>query len=60
MTAWSFVLLEYLIVSFADEKLVDELRELQVKLEDFEKVKLIGRGAYGEVQLVRCLSVNGL
>lgn len=35
------------------EKLVDELRELQVKLEDFEKVKLIGRGAYGEVQLVR-------
>ncbi|XP_054910519.1 rho-associated protein kinase 2-like isoform X2 [Poeciliopsis prolifica] len=35
------------------EKLVDELRELQVKLDDFEKVKLIGRGAYGEVQLVR-------
>ncbi|XP_041832603.1 rho-associated protein kinase 2-like [Melanotaenia boesemani] len=35
------------------EKLVSQLRELQVKLEDFEKVKLIGRGAYGEVQLVR-------
>ncbi|KAM4713160.1 rho-associated protein kinase 2-like isoform 2-T4 [Anableps anableps] len=35
------------------EKLVNELRELQVKLDDFEKVKLIGRGAYGEVQLVR-------
>nr|XP_020444853.1 rho-associated protein kinase 2-like isoform X1 [Monopterus albus] len=35
------------------EKAVDELRELHVKLEDFEKVKLIGRGAYGEVQLVR-------
>ncbi|KAK2890078.1 rho-associated protein kinase 2-like isoform X2 [Channa argus] len=35
------------------EKAVDQLRELQVKLEDFEKVKLIGRGAYGEVQLVR-------
>ncbi|XP_037541461.1 rho-associated protein kinase 2, partial [Nematolebias whitei] len=35
------------------EKVVNELRELQVKLEDFEKVKLIGRGAYGEVQLVR-------
>lgn len=30
-----------------------QLRELQVKLEDFDKVKLIGRGAYGEVQLVR-------
>lgn len=36
-----------------DEKAVSQLRELQVKLEDFEKVKLIGRGAYGEVQLVR-------
>ncbi|KAM4522276.1 rho-associated protein kinase 2-like isoform 1-T1 [Odontesthes bonariensis] len=35
------------------EKLVTQLRELQVKLEDFEKVKLIGRGAYGEVKLVR-------
>uniref|UniRef100_A0A3B3XFC9 non-specific serine/threonine protein kinase n=1 Tax=Poecilia mexicana TaxID=48701 RepID=A0A3B3XFC9_9TELE len=35
------------------EKLVNELRELQVKVDDFEKVKLIGRGAYGEVQLVR-------
>lgn len=30
-----------------------QLRELQVKLEDFDRVKLIGRGAYGEVQLVR-------
>lgn len=38
----------------ADEKAVSQLRELQVKLEDFERVKLIGRGAYGEVQLVRC------
>ncbi|XP_061609300.1 rho-associated protein kinase 2-like isoform X2 [Phyllopteryx taeniolatus] len=35
------------------EKAVSQLRELQVKLEDFEKVKVIGRGAYGEVQLVR-------
>ncbi|XP_028997048.1 rho-associated protein kinase 1-like isoform X2 [Betta splendens] len=35
------------------EKVVSQLRELQVKLDDFEKVKLIGRGAYGEVQLVR-------
>uniref|UniRef100_A0A8C6MIC5 Rho associated coiled-coil containing protein kinase 2 n=1 Tax=Nothobranchius furzeri TaxID=105023 RepID=A0A8C6MIC5_NOTFU len=31
-----------------------KLQELQVKLEDFEKVKLIGRGAYGEVQLLCC------
>uniref|UniRef100_A0A8C5AK53 Rho-associated protein kinase n=1 Tax=Gadus morhua TaxID=8049 RepID=A0A8C5AK53_GADMO len=35
------------------EKAVGQLRELQVKLEDFDRVKLIGRGAYGEVQLVR-------
>ncbi|KAM4600721.1 rho-associated protein kinase 2-like [Polymixia lowei] len=35
------------------EKAAGRLRELQVKLEDFDKVKLIGRGAYGEVQLVR-------
>ncbi|KAL6095870.1 rock2 [Pungitius sinensis] len=35
------------------EKTVSQLRELQVKLDDFEKVKLIGRGAFGEVQLVR-------
>ena len=39
-------------VSPVDEKAASQLRELQVKLEDFEKVKLIGRGAYGEVQLV--------
>uniref|UniRef100_A0A8C8DU79 Rho-associated protein kinase 2 n=1 Tax=Oryzias sinensis TaxID=183150 RepID=A0A8C8DU79_9TELE len=30
-----------------------ELRDLQMKSEDFEKVKVIGRGAFGEVQLVR-------
>uniref|UniRef100_A0AAQ4RWN2 Rho-associated protein kinase n=1 Tax=Gasterosteus aculeatus aculeatus TaxID=481459 RepID=A0AAQ4RWN2_GASAC len=36
------------------EKTVSQLRELQVKLEDFEKVKLIGRGAFGEVQLLCC------
>uniref|UniRef100_A0A3P9J3E5 non-specific serine/threonine protein kinase n=2 Tax=Oryzias latipes TaxID=8090 RepID=A0A3P9J3E5_ORYLA len=35
------------------EKVVSQLQELQVKLDDFEKVKLIGRGAFGEVQLVR-------
>ncbi|KAI9544016.1 hypothetical protein NQZ68_005065 [Dissostichus eleginoides] len=35
------------------EKAASQLRELQVKLEDFDKVKLIGKGAYGEVRLVR-------
>uniref|UniRef100_A0A8C7R4V4 non-specific serine/threonine protein kinase n=1 Tax=Oncorhynchus mykiss TaxID=8022 RepID=A0A8C7R4V4_ONCMY len=29
------------------------MRDLQVKLDDFDRVKMIGRGAYGEVQLVR-------
>ncbi|XP_051951657.1 rho-associated protein kinase 2-like isoform X3 [Xyrauchen texanus] len=35
------------------EKDVGHLRELQVKMEDFDRVKLIGRGAFGAVQLVR-------
>ncbi|CAN9507867.1 unnamed protein product [Ophioblennius macclurei] len=35
------------------EKAVNQLREVQVKLDDFDKVKLIGRGAFGEVRLVR-------
>uniref|UniRef100_A0A8C1HY88 non-specific serine/threonine protein kinase n=1 Tax=Cyprinus carpio carpio TaxID=630221 RepID=A0A8C1HY88_CYPCA len=35
------------------EKAVTRLRELQVKLDDFDRVKLIGRGAFGAVQLVR-------
>jgi len=40
-----------------DEKAVCCLRELQVKLDDFERVKLIGRGAFGAVQLVsECVS----
>ncbi|XP_051511336.1 rho-associated protein kinase 2-like isoform X2 [Myxocyprinus asiaticus] len=35
------------------EKAVGHLRELQVKLDDFDRVRLIGRGAFGAVQLVR-------
>ncbi|MED6294971.1 Rho-associated protein kinase 2, partial [Characodon lateralis] len=34
------------------ENVIGELRDLQMKSEDFEKVKIIGRGAFGEVQLV--------
>lgn len=30
-----------------------DIRDLQMKPEDFDKVKVIGRGAFGEVQLVR-------
>ncbi|XP_073709215.1 rho-associated protein kinase 2b isoform X2 [Garra rufa] len=35
------------------EKAVSRLRDVQVKLDDFDRVKLIGRGAFGAVQLVR-------
>ncbi|CAH2246103.1 rho-associated kinase 2 isoform X1 [Pelobates cultripes] len=35
------------------EKIVSEVRRLQMKAEDYDVVKVIGRGAFGEVQLVR-------
>ncbi|XP_037394555.1 rho-associated protein kinase 2 isoform X2 [Pygocentrus nattereri] len=35
------------------EKVMSHIRELQMKQEDFDRVKVIGRGAFGEVQLVR-------
>ncbi|XP_004914526.1 rho-associated protein kinase 2 isoform X2 [Xenopus tropicalis] len=35
------------------EKIVREVRKLQMKAEDYDVVKVIGRGAFGEVQLVR-------
>ncbi|KAJ8289497.1 hypothetical protein GJAV_G00002010 [Gymnothorax javanicus] len=35
------------------EKVMGTMRELQMRSEDFERVKVIGRGAFGEVQLVR-------
>uniref|UniRef100_A0A8C5QQ47 Rho-associated protein kinase 2 n=1 Tax=Leptobrachium leishanense TaxID=445787 RepID=A0A8C5QQ47_9ANUR len=34
-------------------KIVGEVRRLQMKAEDYDVVKVIGRGAFGEVQLVR-------
>lgn len=37
----------------ADERVMGSMRELQVGLDDFDLVKVIGRGAFGEVQLVR-------
>lgn len=36
-----------------DEKIVEKIRALQMKAEDYDVVKVIGRGAFGEVQLVR-------
>ena len=38
--------------NFADEKVMGHIREFQMKSEDFDRVKVIGRGAFGEVQLV--------
>ncbi|XP_064158819.1 rho-associated protein kinase 2 isoform X1 [Anguilla rostrata] len=35
------------------EKVMASIRDLQMKSEDFDRVKVIGRGAFGEVQLVR-------
>ncbi|KAB5582172.1 hypothetical protein PHYPO_G00184120 [Pangasianodon hypophthalmus] len=35
------------------EAVMGDIRDLQMKPEDFDKVKVIGRGAFGEVQLVR-------
>uniref|UniRef100_A0A670ZDP3 non-specific serine/threonine protein kinase n=1 Tax=Pseudonaja textilis TaxID=8673 RepID=A0A670ZDP3_PSETE len=35
------------------EKIVQKMRDLQMKVEDYDVVKVIGRGAFGEVQLVR-------
>lgn len=38
--------------SYADEAVIKQTRDLQMKSEDFDRVKVIGRGAFGEVQLV--------
>ncbi|XP_073530252.1 rho-associated protein kinase 2 isoform X1 [Phyllobates terribilis] len=35
------------------DKVVGDVRQLQMKAEDYDVVKVIGRGAFGEVQLVR-------
>jgi len=40
-------------VSCSDESLVKTLLDCRIKSADFEMVKVIGRGAFGEVQLVR-------
>ena len=38
---------------FTDAKVADEISHLRVKQEDFSVIKVIGRGAFGQVQLVR-------
>lgn len=39
--------------AFADGKVADEISKLRVKQDDFTVIKVIGRGAFGQVQLVR-------
>lgn len=41
-----------LLCFFLDEKPVDLIKHSRVKISDFEVIKVIGRGAFGEVQLV--------
>ena len=36
-----------------DAKVADEISKLRVKVDDFLVIKVIGRGAFGQVQLVR-------
>lgn len=36
-----------------DKETINKIRDLRMKAEDYEVVKVIGRGAFGEVQLVR-------
>lgn len=38
-----------------DKDTISKIRDLRMKAEDYEVVKVIGRGAFGEVQLVRPL-----
>lgn len=40
------------------EKPVDLIKHSRVKISDFEVIKVIGRGAFGEVQLVRHVSTK--
>lgn len=38
-----------------DKETISKIRDLRMKADDYEVVKVIGRGAFGEVQLVRML-----
>lgn len=42
--------------NFIDAELANEITRLRMKPSDFDVIKLIGRGAFGEVQLVRHIS----
>jgi serine/threonine protein kinase len=41
------------LIRFADDGVSKAITGLRMKTEDFQVIKVIGRGAFGEVQLVR-------
>lgn len=53
----SFYFLPTLIFFFPDKDTISKIRDLRMKAVDYEVVKVIGRGAFGEVQLVRILFI---
>ena len=44
--------IDILFSLYSDEAVIGQVRDLQMKSDDFDRVKVIGRGAFGEVQLV--------
>lgn len=47
----NFYLLVYKL-NFTDDKFATDICQLRMKPDDFNLIKVIGRGAFGEVQLV--------
>lgn len=47
-----FLFYNHSLFLFVDEKPVGMINDLRMKADDFDNVKVIGRGAFGEVQLV--------
>lgn len=47
-----FYRLYFVVLFFLDKETISKIRDLRMKAEDYEVVKVIGRGAFGEVQLV--------
>ena len=51
-------LIPLLCISLSDEQPVEMISDLRMKVEDFINIKVIGRGAFGEVQLVSNISLH--
>lgn len=49
----TFYTLQMALYYFLDETFASEIVDLRMKAADFDLIKVIGRGAFGEVQLVR-------